>query len=70
MAKFRQFSNDPFQRKMNPTTGSCSANAQVSKILTPWRNKDIEAAEKGDWSLLLAKAEAQTRRFRNDFYAH
>jgi hypothetical protein len=69
MAKFRQFSNEPFQKKMNDGTGAASVNAQVSKVLTTMRNKDLLAAEKGDWGPMMEKALMQTRRFRNDFYA-
>lgn len=69
MAKFRQFTKDPFLKKMNDTTGAASVNSQVSKVLTTMRNKDLVSAEKGDWGPLMEKAMMQTRRFRNEFYA-
>jgi len=44
-------------------------SGNVSHILTPMANTDIKRCEKtGDWSELLAKAEANTRRFRREFY--
>jgi len=53
------------------TTGTMkvSMNSAMSRILTPMRNTDIKRLEKtGDWSELMQKAVAQTRRFRRDFY--
>ena len=41
----------------------------ASKGFSKWVNKDIrDAALTGDWSVLLAKAEVQTKRFRREFY--
>jgi len=69
MSKFRQLRNDPFQSVMNSGTMAASMNSAVSHILTPMRNTDIQRLEKsGDWSELMKKAAAQTRRFRRDFY--
>lgn len=68
--RFRQLKSDPFQRIMDHGTMAVSMNARVSHILTPMRNVDIKrAAKTGDWSELLEKAAANTRRFRRDFYA-
>ena len=66
---FRQLKNYPFQSVMNTGTMKVSMNSAVSRILTPMRNTDIKRLEKtGDWSELMQKAVAQTRRFRRDFY--
>ncbi len=66
---FRQLKNDPFQSVMNTGTMKVSMNSAVSRILTPMRNTDIRRLERtGDWSELMQKAMAQTRRFRRDFY--
>jgi hypothetical protein len=41
----------------------------ASKGFSKWVNKDIREAElTGDWSVLMAKAELQTKRFRREFY--
>jgi hypothetical protein len=66
---FRQLKNDPFQSVMNTGTMKVSMNSAVSRILTPMRNTDIKRLEKtGDWTELMQKAMAQTRRFRREFY--
>jgi hypothetical protein len=66
---FRQLKNDPFQRNMNKAQTIYAINGNVSHILTPMANSDIKRCEKtGDWSELLEKAEANTRRFRRQFY--
>jgi hypothetical protein len=67
---FRQIKNDPFTRIMAQGTCAVSMNARASHIISPMRNTDIKRAVKtGDWSELIAKAEANTRRFRREFYA-
>jgi hypothetical protein len=67
--KFRQIKSDPFARIMTTGTMAVSMNSQVSHIITPMRNVDIKrAAKTGDWTELLEKAAANTRRFRRDFY--
>lgn len=69
MASFRNITTDPFQSSMATCQMAISMSKNVSFIMTPMRNVDIRKAEKnGDWSELIAKAEAQTRRFRRDFY--
>ena len=71
MAGWHQLKNEPFQRKMKSgERGNTAIDSKINKLLTTYRNKDLIAVEKtGNWSELIAKAEAQTRRFRNDFYA-
>ena len=68
--RFRKLKNDPFQWKMKSgKRGDKAMDSQINKLFTTYRNKDLIAVAKtGDWSELIAKAEAQTRRFRNDFY--
>ena len=66
---FRQLTTDPFCKIMKTGTMAVSMNSRVSHIVTPMRNTDIKRCEKsGDWSELMQKALAQTRRFRRDFY--
>ena len=66
---FRQLKNEAFQSTMNSGTMKVSMNSAVSRILTPMRNTDIKRLEKtGDWTELMQKAMAQTRRFRREFY--
>ena len=66
---FRKLTTDPFCKTMTKGTMSISMNSQVSHIVTPMQNTDIKRCEKtGDWSELMEKAQAQTRRFRRDFY--
>jgi len=66
---WRNLTVDPFTRTMSHGTMTVSMNQSVSKIVSPMRNTDIQRAEKnGDWSELLQKAQANTRRFRRDFY--
>lgn len=68
--RFRKIVNDPFARVMGQGTSSVSMNSRVSHIVSPMRNTDIKKAERtGDWTELLEKAAANTRRFRRDFYA-
>ncbi len=67
---FRQLKNDSFQKSMSTGTMAVSMNSQMSYIVTPMRNTDIKRCEKTkDWSELLEKAKAQTRRFRREFYS-
>ena len=67
---FRQLKSDPFQKSMNHGTMGVSMNSAMSRIFTPMCNADIKRLEKsGDWSELLEKATAQTRRFRHEFYS-
>ena len=66
---FRKLKNEPFQSVMDKGQAIYAINGNVSHILTPMANTDIKRCEKtGDWSELLAKAEANTRRFRREFY--
>jgi len=71
MSGFYQLNRQPFQWKMKSgARGNTAMDAKSNQHLTRWVNLDLQRAEKtGDWSELIAKAEAQTRRFRNDFYA-
>ena len=71
MSGFYQLSNQPFQWTMKSgSRGNTAMDAKSNQHLSRWVNRDLQRAENtGDWSELLAKAEAQTRRFRNDFYA-
>lgn len=67
---FRQITTDPFARTMGAGQTAVSMNSNVSRILTPMRNTDLKRLEKtGDWSELIEKAAANTRRFRKEFYA-
>ena len=66
---FRQLKNEPFQVVMSTSQSIYAINGNVSHILTPMANSDIKRCEKtGDWSELLEKAQANTRRFRREFY--
>lgn len=63
-------SNDLGRRMGGSRNSRMSMNGTTSKGFTAWVNKDIrEAEQNGDWTALLQKAEKQTRRFRNQFYA-
>lgn len=67
---FRKLTTDPFTKIMSTNQMVIAMNKNVSHIVTPMRNTDIKRVEKtGDWSELLEKAKASTRRFRNEFYA-
>lgn len=67
---FRKLKTESFQSTMNSGTMRASMCSNVSYILSPMRNVDLKrAAETGDWSELIQKAQANTRRFRRDFYA-
>jgi hypothetical protein len=66
---FRKLKNEPFQSVMDKGQSIYAISGNVSHILTPMANTDIKRCEKtGDWSELLEKAQANTRRFRREFY--
>ena len=66
---YRKLRTDSFQKTMKSGQSAISMSSNVSLIMTPMRNTDIKKAEQsGDWSLLIAKAQVQTRRFRREFY--
>jgi hypothetical protein len=66
---FKKLKNEPFQSAMSTGQAIYAINGNVSHILTPMANTDIKRCEKtGDWSELLEKAQANTRRFRREFY--
>ena len=66
---YRTLRTDPFQSTMTYAQSALAMSSNVSFIMTPMRNTDIKkAAQSGDWTDLLAKAQVQTRRFRREFY--
>jgi hypothetical protein len=66
---FRKLINDPFTKSMTKNNSAIAMDNSSSKGFSVWVNKDIREVEKsGDWSILLMKAELQTKRFRNGFY--
>jgi hypothetical protein len=66
---YRTLRTDPFQSTMTHAQSALAMSSNVSFIMTPMRNTDIKkAAQSGDWTDLLAKAQVQTRRFRREFY--
>ena len=66
---FRHITTDPFQFAMTRPNAAPAMNSATSKGMSNWVNKDIrEAVEKNDWSELIAKAQKQTKYFRNSFY--
>lgn len=65
----RLLKNDSILYSMATGQAKYAIDNSASKGFSKWVNKDIQdAALTGDWSVLLAKAEAQTKRFRRDFY--
>ena len=60
---FRQIDRDPFQFTMKAgERGKTSISSQVSKVLSPMRNVDIErAAKTGNWDELMKKATRQMK---------
>lgn len=66
---FRKPVSVEFGKIMSRSHASAAMNGPSSKGLTKWVNKDISSAvSNNDWSELIAKAEASTRKFRNQFY--
>jgi len=67
--RFRKLTTDPFTKIMTSGPSAISMNSNVSHILSPMKNTDINRYIKtGDWSELLEKAKLQTNRFRREFY--
>lgn len=65
----RKLVTDPFQKAMATCNAAIAMNSAASKGFSKWANKDIkQAAESGDWSVLLDKASKSTIKFRNEFY--
>jgi hypothetical protein len=66
---FRKPISAEFGNRMSTKNSSIAMHATVAKSFTTWANSDLKrAAETGDWSDLITKAEVNTRRFRNTFY--
>ena len=66
---FRKTISIDFGNRMAVNNAALSMNGNTSKGLTKWANKDIKkAADSGDWSELLTKANKATIYFRNNFY--
>jgi hypothetical protein len=66
---FRTLKNDSFTKNMRHGNAAIAMDASASKAFSVWVNKDIREVENtGDWSELIAKAEKQTKYFRNTFY--
>jgi hypothetical protein len=65
----RKITTDPFTKVMSHSNSAMAMDGASSKGFSKWVNKDIkQAAESGDWSMLMAKAQNSTRIFRNQFY--
>jgi hypothetical protein len=66
---FRQLKTEAFLAAMSSGQSAIAMDSSTSKGFSVWVNKDLRNAEQtGDWSELMAKAEKQTKSFRNAFY--
>jgi hypothetical protein len=66
---YRKPVSKDFADRMKVANAGMAMTSTTSMGFTKWVNKDIRYVEEtGDWSELLAKAEARTRYFRNVFY--
>ena len=61
--------NAEFARRMDKPNAKMAMHQSASMGCTVWVNKDLRKVEEtGDWSELMEKAQASTKRFRNSFY--